>query len=132
MWQRFLDQPTFSMANVRTEGPSQPGSSQDHLGGVDPTVGFRPDLSKNQEFTRQDSRLLVVYDPRFHGARIYGRIGGSERQVEPFVDLSRPKIGHAMFYCPKCNTRCGGVNWCASIAMPYSCLKVVEAYNLPS
>ena len=49
VWQRSLDQPTFTMANVRAEGPSRAWSSVDHLGGVDPTVGLGPGLSETQE-----------------------------------------------------------------------------------
>ena len=85
IWQRSLDQSTFSTANVRADVPSRPGSSQDHLGGVDPTVGLRPDFSKTQEFTMQDNRLLVVYGSRLIGAKIYGHAGGSDRQVEPLL-----------------------------------------------
>ena len=72
--QRSLDQSTFTMSNVRTEGPSQAGSSQDQLGGVEPTVGLRPGLGQNQECTMLDNRLLVVYDSRFVGAMIYGHV----------------------------------------------------------
>ena len=63
--QRSPDQSIVTLSNVRTEGPSQAGSSPDHLGGVDPTVGLRPDFSQGQGFTMQDSRMLVVYDSRF-------------------------------------------------------------------
>ena len=84
-WQRSLDQSAVTFSNVRTEGPSHAGSSQDHLGGVDPTVGLRPDLSQSREFTMQDNRLLVVYDSRLIGAKIYGHVGGSDRQVEPLL-----------------------------------------------
>ena len=44
--QRSVDQSTPTLAQARSEVPSQAGSSQDHLGGVDPTARLRLDLSQ--------------------------------------------------------------------------------------
>ena len=81
--QRSTDQPTPALAHARSELPSQAGSSQDRLGGVDPTAGLRPDLRQGQDFSLQGNRLLVVYDSRFIGAKIYGYVGGADIEVGP-------------------------------------------------
>ena len=48
--QRSIDQSTPTLAQARSEVPSQAGSSQDHMGGVDPTEPPRG-LPPRREFS---------------------------------------------------------------------------------
>ena len=80
IWQRFLEPSISSLANVRPEEFGQAGSSTDYQSGVDPAALMRLDLTKGQDFTMQDRRLLVVCGARSVGAKTYVLVGGHGRK----------------------------------------------------